>query len=108
MPITAAPMEAIAVLGLFAYIVTWKILSMPPGFVLSGIPVYYLTQTTEYGGHSRAMCKFYLLKQSQMLMYIFVVAWIHSVIDRLRGRSHTTEGWEAVAAEETVELNHPQ
>ena len=37
---------------------------------------------------------------------IFVAAWIHDVIDRLRGRSHATEGWEAVAAEETVELNH--
>ncbi|KAF8956554.1 L-methionine transporter [Flammula alnicola] len=76
MPIIAAPAEAIAVLG----------------FVLAGIPVYYMTQSTEDEGRSR------------------VSLWFTSIVERLRGRSRAADGWEAVAtdAEETVELHQAQ
>ncbi|KAF9533016.1 amino acid permease-domain-containing protein [Crepidotus variabilis] len=71
MPITAAPVEAFAVLG----------------FVLAGIPVYYITQTSESEGQPR------------------VVGWARNAFERLTGRSRAADGWEAVSAEETVELN---
>ncbi|KAF8163330.1 L-methionine transporter [Crassisporium funariophilum] len=76
MPIIAAPKEAVAVLG----------------FVVAGIPVYYITQASEGEGRSRISLMF------------------ASLLDRLPGRSRTAEGWEAVATEgeETVELNQPR
>lgn len=74
MPIIAAPAEAIAVLG----------------FVLAGIPIYYLTQTTEDGDRPRIALLF------------------TDVVGQLRGCSRTADGWEAVATEgeETAELHH--
>jgi len=72
MPITAAPTEAVAALA----------------FVLSGIPVYYLTQSSDYDGQPR------------------IISWITGIVIKLSGRSRAAEGWEAVAAEETVELHH--
>ncbi|KAJ7097894.1 L-methionine transporter [Mycena belliarum] len=71
MPIIAAPLPAIAVLG----------------FVLAGVPVYYVTH------HS-----------GQELPAIFVC--FVPFINRLRGRPPTGEGWEAVATEndEPIEM----
>jgi len=77
MPITAAPTEAIAALA----------------FVLSGIPVYYLTQPSKYDGLPLAL-------RSQSIS----LAWIKGIINKLRVRSPAAEGWEAVAVEETVEV----
>jgi len=71
MPIIAAPLEALAVLG----------------FILAGVPVYYMTQTHE-SSRPRiiSLCRSYLL--------------------RLIGRSPAAEGWEAVATDgdEAVEM----
>ncbi|PFH54321.1 hypothetical protein AMATHDRAFT_186220 [Amanita thiersii Skay4041] len=64
MPVIAAPLEALAVLG----------------FILGGIPVYYLTQTHE-NSRSKIFSTFF------------------SFIDRLRGRSRAAEGWVAVSTE---------
>ncbi|KAJ6630836.1 L-methionine transporter [Mycena sp. CBHHK59/15] len=76
MPIIAAPLPAIAVLG----------------FVLAGVPVYYITHHSE-----------------QDLPAVF--AWIGPWISRLRGRPPAADGWEAVATEgdepiEMVESNN--
>jgi len=75
MPITAAPREAGAVLG----------------FVVTGIPVYYLTQAKEE-------------QQSR------VTSWFSSLLARLQRRPRAADGWEAVATEgdETVEINQIQ
>ncbi|KAJ3516619.1 hypothetical protein NLJ89_g1010 [Agrocybe chaxingu] len=62
MPIIAAPVEAAAVLG----------------FILVGIPVYYLTQAADDEDQSR------------------VSMWFKGVVNRLRGRSRAADGWEAV------------
>ncbi|KAJ7582671.1 amino acid permease-domain-containing protein [Mycena floridula] len=65
MPIFAAPLEAMAVLG----------------FVLAGIPVFYMTRRSE---------------QDRPL----VVRWFSSLISRVRGRPPTEDGWEAIASDE--------
>ncbi|TFK42551.1 L-methionine transporter [Crucibulum laeve] len=72
MPVIAAPFEAMAVLA----------------FVLVGIPVYYLTQSTEESSHPR------------------VYLWISAIVARVRGRPPTAEGWVAVSTEgdETLEM----
>jgi len=71
MPVIAAPLEALAVLG----------------FILAGIPVYYMTQT-----HASARPRIISLCQSYLL--------------RLVGRYPAAEGWEAVATDgdEAVEM----
>lgn len=69
MPIIAAPLEALAVLG----------------FILAGIPVYYMTQTHE-----------------NSTPWIFNVC--KSYILRLVRRSPLAEGWQAVATDEAVEM----
>ncbi|KAI0362205.1 amino acid transporter [Trametes cingulata] len=71
MPIVAAPLEAIAVLG----------------FVLAGIPLYYITHRNE-GEPTR------------------VQAFFSNVVARIRGRPAPGAGWQAVATEgdETVEM----
>ncbi|KAI0079920.1 L-methionine transporter [Panus rudis PR-1116 ss-1] len=73
MPIIAAPLEAIAVLG----------------FVLVGIPIYYLTQTAD--GEERPL----------------MINWIVSLYERIRGRSSPGAGWQAVATDgdEQVEMS---
>ncbi|KAI0341556.1 amino acid transporter [Trametopsis cervina] len=73
MPIIAAPLEAIAVLG----------------FVLVGIPIYYLTQQS--GSRDG----------TPVIISIF-----QDWYDRLRGRPTAGRGWQAVATEgdETVEM----
>lgn len=75
MPIIAAPLEAIAVLG----------------FVLAGIPVYYLTQRNEEGDPP------------------VIVGWFTSCFARLRGRPAPGAGWQAVATDgdEQVEMSEP-
>ncbi|KAJ6547599.1 L-methionine transporter [Mycena capillaripes] len=71
MPIIAAPLPAIAVLG----------------FVLAGVPVYYITHRSE-----------------RELPAVF--AWFTPCISRLRGRPPAGDGWEAVATEgdEPIEM----
>ncbi|KAJ6596927.1 L-methionine transporter [Mycena vulgaris] len=71
MPIIAAPLPAIAVLG----------------FVLAGVPVYYITHRSE-----------------RDLPAVF--AWFAPCISRLRGRPPAGDGWEAVATEndEPIEM----
>ncbi|KAF8077916.1 L-methionine transporter [Lyophyllum atratum] len=71
MPIIAAPMEAVAVLG----------------FVLAGIPVFYLTRRSE---DDRPR----------------IFPWLTWCWSRIRGRRPTEEGWEAVATEgdEPIEM----
>ncbi|KAI0636883.1 amino acid transporter [Trametes polyzona] len=71
MPIIAAPLEAIAVLG----------------FVLAGVPLYYITHRNE-GQPTR------------------VQAFFSSVVARVRGRPAPGAGWQAVATEgdENVEM----
>ncbi|KAI3610438.1 L-methionine transporter [Moniliophthora roreri] len=64
MPIIAAPLEAVAVLG----------------FVLAGIPVYYITHRNDQDAPR-------------------VISWFLTWISRLRGRPSSREGWEAVATE---------
>ncbi|KAK7693404.1 hypothetical protein QCA50_002972 [Cerrena zonata] len=73
MPIIAAPLEALAVLG----------------FVLVGIPIYYITQTAE--GEDRPL----------------IFNAIASLISRIRGRPSPGAGWEAVATDgdEQVEMS---
>ncbi|CAL1704469.1 unnamed protein product [Somion occarium] len=72
MPIIAAPLEALAVLG----------------FVLVGIPVYYITQTAE--GKDRPL----------------IINLFSSLIARIRGRSSPGPGWQAVATgDEQVEMS---
>ncbi|KIJ68922.1 hypothetical protein HYDPIDRAFT_144361 [Hydnomerulius pinastri MD-312] len=65
MPIIAAPLEAMAVLG----------------FVLAGIPVYYLTNRD---------------KQAKLP---FFLSFLGSLVDRVRGRPNTGAGWQAVSTE---------
>ncbi|KAJ7452382.1 L-methionine transporter [Mycena galericulata] len=71
MPIIAAPLPAAAVLG----------------FVLAGIPVYYITHRSE-----------------RELPVVF--SWFRPCISRLRGRPPAGDGWEAVATEgdEPIEM----
>ncbi|KAJ7905540.1 L-methionine transporter [Mycena olivaceomarginata] len=71
MPIIAAPLPAIAVLG----------------FVLAGVPVYYITHRSE-----------------RELPAVF--AWFAPCIGRLRGHRPAGDGWEAVATEgdEPIEM----
>jgi hypothetical protein len=75
------------------------------GFVLSGIPVYYLTQSSDFDGRSRIICKWQHPGWFSRNNLFTLSARIKGLIDRLRDRSRASEGWEAVAAEETVELN---
>ena len=50
MPIIAAPLEAMAVLGEFIYYISLAARSdLWIGFVLAGIPVYYITQRPAEG-----------------------------------------------------------
>ncbi|KAJ8078805.1 hypothetical protein PM082_013088 [Marasmius tenuissimus] len=76
MPIIAAPLEAIAVLG----------------FVLAGVPVYYLTRRDANEAPR-------------------IITWLRSGFSKLRGRPPIGEGWEAVATEgdemEMTEGRHP-
>ncbi|CAA7271674.1 unnamed protein product [Cyclocybe aegerita] len=74
MPIIAAPVEAAAVLG----------------FILVGIPVYYLTQAADDEDQSR------------------VSMWFKGIVNRLRGRSRAADGWEAVATGEGDEVEMHQ
>ncbi|GJE86900.1 L-methionine transporter [Phanerochaete sordida] len=67
MPIIAAPLEAMAVLG----------------FVLVGIPIYYLTQRRSSGSGDSPLA----------------LAWIQDCIARIRGRPSPGTGWQAVATE---------
>ncbi|KAF5380933.1 hypothetical protein D9615_003981 [Tricholomella constricta] len=71
MPIFAAPVEAIAVLG----------------FVLAGVPVFYLTRRNE---DDRPR----------------IFSWLVWCWSRIRGRRPTEDGWEAVAteADEPIEM----
>ncbi|KAF8654208.1 hypothetical protein AX16_003734 [Volvariella volvacea WC 439] len=71
MPIIAAPLEALAVLV----------------FISAGIPVYYLTQTSQ-------------ARRS-------LPAWLDSLISRITGRSLAADGWQAVATEgdDTIEMS---
>ncbi|KAK0459766.1 L-methionine transporter [Desarmillaria tabescens] len=64
MPVIAAPLPAIAVLG----------------FVVAGIPVYYITHRRD--------------KDS-----LRIFAWIYPCFDRLRGGPRASDGWQAVATE---------
>ncbi|TFK76407.1 L-methionine transporter [Pluteus cervinus] len=74
MPVIAAPLQAIAVLG----------------FVLAGIPVYYITQAMDANSDASS--------------------WWSSCIRRLTSRSPAAEGWEAVATEgdEPIEMSEGQ
>ncbi|KAF8212202.1 amino acid transporter [Mycena galopus ATCC 62051] len=72
MPIIAAPLPAIAVLG----------------FVLAGIPVYYITHRSE-----RELPAVFDRPAE------FSVAWFTPCISRLRGHRPAGDGWEAVATE---------
>ncbi|KAI9574243.1 amino acid permease-domain-containing protein [Boletus coccyginus] len=65
MPIIAAPLEAVSVLG----------------FVLAGVPVYYLTNREE---------------QAKLL---FLLSFLGSLFDRMRGRPNAGAGWQAVSTE---------
>jgi len=65
MPIIAAPLEAVAVFG----------------FVLAGVPVYYLTNREE---------------QAKLP---FLLSFLGSLFDRIRGRPNAGAGWQAVSAE---------
>ncbi|KAI6103401.1 amino acid permease-domain-containing protein [Pisolithus sp. B1] len=70
MPIIAAPLEAAAVLG----------------FVLAGVPVYYLTN----GG-----------EQAKLL---FLMSSVGSWLSRLFGWSRASDGWQAVSQGDEVEM----
>jgi hypothetical protein len=65
MPIIAAPLEAASVLG----------------FVLAGVPVYYLTNRDE---------------QAKLP---FLLSFLGSLFDRIRGRPNAGAGWQAVSTE---------
>ncbi|RDX56676.1 L-methionine transporter [Lentinus brumalis] len=73
MPIIAAPLEAMAVLG----------------FVLAGVPVYYLTQRPPSEGP--------------------IQGFFASIVARIRGRPAPGAGWQAVATEgdEQLEMRTP-
>ena len=51
MPILAAPLRSLAIIGtrstLLSSAVTTQALTLLPGFVLLGVPVYYITQRNE-------------------------------------------------------------
>jgi len=66
MPVIAAPVEASAVLG----------------FVLAGVPVYYITQRNE--------------------VQVPDIPYLSGWIAKIRGRAGA--GWEAVATEDVVEM----
>lgn len=91
MPIIAAPLPALAVLG----------------FVLSGVPVYYLTrqQAGQPFSHDceRPQLPLVTDKANQ-----WKPAWIQRFVSRIRGRRPDDEGWEAVAtdADEPIEMSH--
>ncbi|KAI0331152.1 amino acid transporter [Cubamyces sp. BRFM 1775] len=88
MPIIAAPLEAIAVLGMqFDSQCTARINIHPTGFVLAGIPLYYITHRNE-GRPSR------------------VQEFFTNVVAKIRGRPAPGAGWQAVATEgdENVEM----
>jgi len=70
MPIIAAPLQAIAVLG----------------FVLAGVPVYYITYRSQHDTPG-------------------IFSWFSSCVARIRGRP-AGDGWEAVATEgdEPIEM----
>ncbi|KAF8549883.1 amino acid transporter [Imleria badia] len=65
MPIIAAPLEAVSVLG----------------FVLAGVPVYYLTNREEQA------------------KFPFLLSFLGSLFDRIRGRPNAGAGWQAVSTE---------
>ncbi|KAF9454520.1 amino acid transporter [Macrolepiota fuliginosa MF-IS2] len=70
MPVIAAPLEAMAVCG----------------FVLAGIPVYYITQRNEERPR--------------------VISWVKTMVSRIRGRPPADDGWVAVSteADEPIEM----
>lgn len=70
MPIIAAPLEAAAVLG----------------FVLAGVPVYYLTN------------------QDEQAKLPFLMSLVGSWISRLFGQSRVSDGWQAVSQGDEVEM----
>lgn len=55
MPVIAAPLQALAVLGAFTVfsLSPQKLKKNVPGFVLVGIPIYYLTRRPDSAGASR-------------------------------------------------------
>ncbi|KAG6866944.1 hypothetical protein C0991_003860 [Blastosporella zonata] len=93
MPIIAAPIEAVAVLGVLFPTELLKMLMFahPEGFVMAGIPVFYLTR-----------------KSADDRPRIFL--WVSSCWSRIWGRP-SEEGWEAVATDvdEPIEMveGHP-
>lgn len=83
MPIIAAPVEAIAVLG----------------FVGAGVPVYYLTQA-EQDSKPRIVCAFSLvMEQSENIHSPRFQAFFEDIFARVLGRPSSKDGWQAVATE---------
>jgi hypothetical protein len=81
-------------------------LSVAVGFVLAGIPVYYIIHRNEVEIPPIFCTSFlhqlYLVSINEARQ----IAFIASCISRLRGRPTTGDGWEAVATEgdEQVEM----
>lgn len=100
MPITAAPLEAFAVLGT---IDVWAVNSVrligSTGFVLVGIPIYYITQRDE-------IPRIRTLRPLRSLDSLTEAseAFVSDCIGRVRSKLGMTSGmgWEAVATEDEV------
>ncbi|KAJ7285797.1 L-methionine transporter [Mycena rebaudengoi] len=88
MPIIAAPLPATAVLG----------------FVLAGIPVYYITHRSERD--MPAIFGTLLICADPRMVANWFPAWFAPCISRLRGHPPAADGWEAVATEgdEPIEM----
>jgi len=105
MPILAAPLQSLGVIGTrsaLPSVTIAQILTPPLGFVLLGIPVYYVTQKNEdiprvFGAYGKSgLNRLRLTKRTSVPLADFV--------GRFRSRPDVGSGWQAIATEEEVEM----
>lgn len=80
------------------------------GFVLAGIPVYYLTQRSDDGDPPRIISKSNLHSSQATCLdreTSPITGWFSSIVARIRGRPSVGGGWQAVAGDENVEMSEP-
>lgn len=90
MPILAAPLEALAALGLYQFCGIFSSLNTITGFILAGVPVYFITQRTPSGDTSEVAGRFR--------------GWLGSIFGESRSQRG---GWTRLATEadgEEVEM----
>ena len=104
MPVKAAPAQALAAIceRAFGSLSLGTMLKQRAGFILAGIPVYFMTQREELSSTLSAICTYGpchpdLLRSE--LVSICGIAIAKDWFERLRARWAHTDGWETVATE---------